>query len=520
MTSNGPQWPDPGQDQGYTPPTPAPGTWAPPSEPEHYEPATQAVPNYAPPATADHQIDPYLQGGNAGSPTPTPNRPSGQRALLAGVLGGLVTLGVVMGAFLFFSSNDEPDEPEPEPQTLVDPNPTEEDEPAEPTTPDPDARIGTSVTGLELLAGDCINYDASAIDIETFDVVTCGTPHLAEIAAQLPHPDAGGSYPGVEELHSWSGTPCRDASSDYLGTDVLATTFTSTTLVPDAGEWSDGLTSVGCLIQAADGARIIESIEGRGSSYARETETAINRLRPGDCFLPIAPQAAFDLGADDIVSLAACGSDHDGLFFGRGVLTGATSTAYPGEEAVDQESIEICDAAFVGFFAVPSDGLNYRYWTPNQSQWDGGERAVECALLDEAGLPPTPDYGAFEVMFDLPIGQCFEFGPEETVDLLRLDDRVKPVDCTQPHNGEVFGLGELAATTDPFPGDEVADEQIKQTCIDVFTGYVGISPFESNNGDFRYWFPSQTGWEAGDLRWACALVTDDTRTGSIEGANS
>ncbi len=528
MTSNGPYGPDPssGYPQpgpggpGYSQPTqstqPAHGGWEPPVQPGHHEPPTQAVPSYAPPSTADYHPAPFSQTGNVGGGPP--GRGGGQRALLAGVLGGLATLAAIVGGFLILSSDD--DAPEPDPQALVDPDPTETSDPAntegttESTVPD---RIGTAVTGLELLPGDCINYDPASTSIETFDVVTCGTPHLAEIAAQLPHPDAGGPYPGAAELHSWASGPCNDASSEYLGTDLLATTFTSSTLVPEADEWVEGLTSVNCLILVADGDRIIESVAGRGSSYRRETETAINRLRAGDCFLPKPPQTAFDLGADDIVALAPCNEAHDGLFFGRGEATGTT---YPDVDELDTQGIEICDAAFSQFFAVASDGLNYRYWTPSQTQWEAGERTVECAVLDENGLPTSLDYSTYQVMFLLPIGQCFEFGPEENVEFLRLDDQVRPVDCAQPHNGEVFGLGELPATSEPFPGDEVVDQQVQDLCIDLFASYVGISPFDSVSGDFRYWFPSEAGWEAGDQRWACALVNDEPATGSIAGTNA
>jgi hypothetical protein len=434
------------------------------------------------------------------------------------VLGGLVTLGAIAGAFLIFNSDDDPGEPDPEPPVgTVAP---ETDDPAGSTILDADDRVGTSVAALELLPGDCINYDTTATNIETFDVVTCGTPHIAEIAAQLPYPAAGDAYPGVTELHNWAATPCRDATSDYLGAELSLTTFTSTTLVPELDEWNDGLTSVGCIVQTVGGGRLVESVEGRGSSYERDPDEVISRLLVGDCFLPRAPQTAFQLEPDDIVLLAPCDEAHDGLYFGRGELVAAPGEAYPGEEVVDEESIEICDAAFVASFGVPSDGLNYRYWTPDQIEWDDGDRGVHCAVLDENGLPTSLDYGAFEPMYLLPVGQCFAFGPEESVDALGLDDKVQPIDCSQPHHGEVFGLGELPATSDPFPGDEAADQEIQQICIDLFTTYVGISPFDSTSGDFRYWFPSQAGWEANDLRWACALVTDDPLTGSIEGTNT
>jgi len=506
MSASGPTGPDhPSGEERQAPG----GGWTPPSAP--IQQPTQAVPDYTPPSHGQFQTSQFDQPQGNVRPGPS-QRAGGQRALVAGVLGGLVTLAAITAGFLFFGSNDDPDIVEPQP--LANPASTEPGEPDERTTED---RVGTSVTGLGLLDGDCINYDQNAVDIESFDIVTCTTPHLGEIGAILDHPEPTAVFPGLVELYSWSVTTCREATTSYLGTEIIATTLDSVTLLPDEEEWNDGLTSVSCVIQSSDGSRLIEGLEGRGSSYPRETEVAINDLRVGDCFLPQPPLGAFDLRADDIVDLANCDGAHDGLFFGRGDLSAAASAPYPGADEVDADSIVICDAAFSQYFGVLSDGLNYRFWTPGELQWNNGERTVHCSIIDEAGLPTVFNFAAFQRMAELPIGSCFVFGPEETVELLRIDDRVEPVDCAQPHNGELFGLDELPVTSDPFPGDDALDQQVQQLCIDLFTDYVGRSPLESVSGDFRYWYPSRTGWETNDLRWACALVIDDKQSGSIEG---
>ena len=485
------------------------------------------MPNYAPPS----QQHPPAGGYGYGQPadgTPGGSGGGGQRALLAGVPGGLLVLGIVTGVALLLTSGN--DEPEAEPQALLD-DQTESDDQTDTSDPgvaDPDAdpdpaatdRIGTSVDGLGLLTGDCINFDPNAASVTQFDIVACETPHIAEISAQAEHPDAGGGFPGVDELHLWGGERCRTASSEFLGTDVLGTTLEATTLVPDFSEWGAGLTSISCLVRAADGARLIESVEGKGASYPRSTEVAVDRLRAGDCFVPGPGQTAYELGVNDITMLTSCNEPHDGLFFGRALLDFGPTAAFPGAETIEAEAIELCNTAFTRYFGVVHEGFNYRFWSPDEALWNLDDRTVHCAVIDENGLPIPLDFASFRPMFDLEIGSCFVFGPEETSADLRLDDQVEPVDCGAQHHGQIFGSGSLPDTDEPFPGSEALDTQIADECIELFTGFVGISPFDSESGDFIYWFPNETGWETDDLRWACALLTDELRVGSIEGARA
>lgn len=530
MSANGPSRPEPPA-PGPGPGGPLPG---PPTGPhgQRPQPQTEAVPNYAPPSQGGPPFAPPSRPSPFQPPTTTtgpqgtgpfntgpvsPGRPSGgQRALLAGVLGGLLTLGVITTVAVVLTGGDDP-EPEPDPTPLVGP---EETATTQELPVAADERIGTSVAGIDLLAGDCINFEAVESSVTTFDIVGCATPHIAEITSQAEHPDAGAGFPGVDELHLWGGDRCRQATSDFLGTAVLETTLESSTVVPGFADWSAGLYRVSCLVSAADGARLIESVEGRGASYPRSTEVAVNRLRAGDCFVPSGGLTAFELGSNDITMLTPCAGPHDGLFFGRAVLDFGTGVAFPGQEAVDADALELCDTEFTRYFGVTHEGFNYRFWTPDQALWDVDDRNVYCAVIDENGLSPTLDFASFRPMYLLPIGQCFVFGPEETTDTLGLDDQVEPVDCDQQHHGELFGYDELEPTGEVFPGTDVLDEQIAQDCIELFTGYVGVSPFDSEMGDFIYWYPNESGWENQDLRWACALLTDDLQVGTIEGANA
>ena len=535
MTPNDQPWPSPNprpesqpttpaypQQAGYPgqnyPPSPPPGSPPPGSPPPGPPPGSppSTTPNFGP--SAHTQQAPYQAPTTApfGAPPSRGGSKGGQRALLAGVLGGLVVLGAIAAGALWFTGGD--DQPEPTIQPLVGGDSTTSS-PAETTVATVD-RIGTTIGALDLRTGDCLNYEANNGSVTEFDVVSCDTPHLVEIAAQHAHPGAGGGFPGVGELLAWGTEPCTVSAQEFLGVDVSQTTLTSSTLVPDFAEWSDGVHSISCLIGDADGGTLSESVSGKGSSYPRSSDVIVSQLRRGDCFLPAGGLTAFELGVSDLTTVTPCTGPHDGLFFGRAELDSNPDAPFPGEDVVDVDGLELCNNEFTDYFGLPHDGFNFRYWTPVELQWTSQDRTVHCAIIDERGLPANLDFASFRPMFQLPVGQCFLLAPEETPETMGLDDQAEPVDCSQEHNGEVFGLGELPSTSDPYPGADALDEQTAQTCVEIFTGYVGISPFDSTSGDFFYWYASDTGWDNGDLRWACALLTEETSTGTIEGTNS
>lgn len=504
MTSDGPT------SAGAEPP-PGPG-----SAGGHPQQPTQAVPGYTPSSTYPPPHRPPGIGGAtppAGTGTGPVGPGGGQRALLAGVLGGLLALALVTGTAVILTRDDGAPEDDPTRSEPGHGGP-------EATSVGIDPRIGSTVGGIGLLSGDCIDFDGIAGNIDAFDVVSCETPHVAEVTAQVEHPDAGRAFPGFDELARWSADRCRSSTEAFIGADVLETTLAAITLVPDFDDWAGGLFRVSCLVTAADGGRLTESVRGKGDAYPRSTQVVVGRLRPGDCFDPGPGLTAFQLGADDLALLADCGAPHDGLFFGRAVLAFGPAEPFPGIELIDERANELCDAEFARFFGVQPSGLNYRFWSPDEQSWNLDDRTVHCAVMDERGLSPNLDFTGFRPMFELPVGQCFLFGPEETAEALGLDDRVEPVDCSGEHHGELFGHGELEPTGEPFPGIDALDTEIAERCIDLFTDYVGITPFDSVSGDFVYWYPNETGWGDGDLRWACALLTDETSTGSIAGTNA
>lgn len=502
------------------------GGYAPAGPPQHPtgdQPgaATEIVSGYAPPSQANAYGTPqpaYLGGGHTTGPVGPAGGGGRPRAIILGVLGGLVVLGLLAAGALVLANRDDGDDTATG-DTATSSTTEASTTTTEATTTTTESRVGTSVSGLELATGDCINYDTTGDNIETFDVVTCGTPHLAEIAAQVEHPDAGGAYPGVEGLLGFGSRECLPAVEEFLGVSAAETSLVSNPLVATNEEWSDGLTSVSCLVGSADGDLLIESVEGRGSSYARDTESAVEALRTGDCFDPQPGVDAFSLVLSDTVQIVSCTEDHAGQYFGQGEVNAGDGASYPGLETLDTDAVAACDRAFRAYYGLDPAGVNYRFWSPTETDWNNGERTIHCALIDPDGIAGDLDLAALQPMVSLPIGSCFLYGPAETSESLGIDDRVETIDCADGHEGQLFGFGELSSDGGAFPGSDVVDSQVLDLCVARFEDYVGLSPFDSEFGDFIYWFPNQTGWADGDLRWACALLTDEPQAGSIEGAN-
>ena len=505
----------PGYSQpGYSQPAaPAPPpTYGQPTGLGAYNQPYPASPGYAPgPTTGDYGVQPFSPSGHVGSGGGPRKGGGGKGMVAAGVVGGLAALGLLAGGVYALTSggNDEATDTTGPPTTSS---------VATDTTANP--RIGTSVSGKELQAGDCVNFDNTGAVITTFAVVDCTTPHLAEIAGQVEHPEAGAAFPGGDQVTLYARDRCTSISNTYLDGNVLDTTLSETTLVPDFNDWTGGLYRSSCIIWRYDQSNLTESVKEKATAYPRATASVpVGRLKPGDCFEPITEANVVDIGRDSSVKVVDCTQTHRGVFFGRGLLPNPSADPYPGDEAVNTASVAKCDELFLGFFGVPAAGINYRYWHPDQTTWTTGDRQVDCVVLDPEALPGPLDFTGYKPMYNLAVGTCFVLPPEETRDTLGIDDKVPPVDCAGQYNGQVFYTG-TSPSTSGFPGDAALDSQTLDTCLASFKAFVGIDATNSAVGNFLYWFPSEAGWGAGDYRTACAVVVDEGRTGSTQNSKA
>jgi len=90
-----------------------------------------------------------------------------------------------------------------------------------------------------------------------------------------------------------------------------------------------------------------------------------------------------------------------------------------------------------------------------------------------------------------------------------------PIDCTKPHNSEVFYADSLPAGDYPDQDGWVAN--VKQYCHPAFKDYVGLD-FNESRLDVYYVYPPQAEWNAGDRILVCYAVDPaGDRTSTVAG---
>lgn len=116
-------------------------------------------------------------------------------------------------------------------------------------------------------------------------------------------------------------------------------------------------------------------------------------------------------------------------------------------------------------------------------------------------------------VFSLPVGTCFDDQADGEI------SSVPEVDCSQPHDNEVFALIEYT-DTDTYPGTDQMSAISDELCVAQFQGYVGLN-FQSSVLDVFAIFPTAESWnEDDDREIICALYNADLSKliGSMEGA--
>jgi len=111
---------------------------------------------------------------------------------------------------------------------------------------------------------------------------------------------------------------------------------------------------------------------------------------------------------------------------------------------------------------------------------------------------------------ELQVGDCLN-------DLTNSTDvsSLPSVDCTQPHQGEVFAVFDLPPG--PYPGADGVDDLVSKGCNARLAEYSPGAPSDDAVGLFSV-YPLEQNWERGDREVVCiAKATSGTTTGSIRG---
>jgi len=151
--------------------------------------------------------------------------------------------------------------------------------------------------------------------------------------------------------------------------------------------------------------------------------------------------------------------------------------------------------------------------TPGSTSSAGGTSTSKTTSSSSPAPNPTDTSGIKRSTLQMQPGDCFD-------DQRMADSQYAyawVVDCSVPHDSEVFFVGDVTATSYPSDDEWTADE--KQLCHPAFQDYVGIS-FDDSVLDLGYVYPGEDEWNSGTHTLMC-FAQDEAGglTQSVKGSN-
>jgi Septum formation len=110
---------------------------------------------------------------------------------------------------------------------------------------------------FSLKTGQCIDPNG-----QTATIVSCGTPHDAEVFATFALP--GSKWPGTAAVGTAASSGCSTRLSGYLNPQ-LAISLASTYIYPDSVAWQAGTRTVICEVRATNG-QLTGSVQGASAT--------------------------------------------------------------------------------------------------------------------------------------------------------------------------------------------------------------------------------------------------------------
>lgn len=115
--------------------------------------------------------------------------------------------------------------------------------------------------------------------------------------------------------------------------------------------------------------------------------------------------------------------------------------------------------------------------------------------------------------FDLREGDCID-----VPDTGQVTD-VRGMPCSEPHDGEVYALFDLAGSD--YPGAKAADREAFQGCVSRFADFIGRT-YRKSELVIYYLQPTETSWDTKDDREVVCTVAEPkgkaTTVETLEGA--
>lgn len=131
----------------------------------------------------------------------------------------------------------------------------------------------------------------------------------------------------------------------------------------------------------------------------------------------------------------------------------------------------------------------------------GASLALRAGDEPEAPAVPTPTSGTVVGAQSLEIGDCLILPSEQTF------DDVRTLPCTEPHDAEVFFVGDHP--DGDFPSDEAFEAFVDEVCLPTFAAYTGSDFYEQEVLDVGWFTPTSGAWDGGDREVVCHLTPAD-----------
>ncbi|HKO32838.1 MAG TPA: septum formation family protein [Candidatus Limnocylindria bacterium] len=119
-------------------------------------------------------------------------------------------------------------------------------------------------------------------------------------------------------------------------------------------------------------------------------------------------------------------------------------------------------------------------------------------LVIGGGIAAFNYLGGSRPVTDMSVGECFDVADPDS----EFIDDVTQRDCTEPHQFEMFYVGDLPDGS--FPSDDEVFAWVQANCIPAFSAYVGID-YQTSVLEALPITPTEDGWNDGDHSVQCAM---------------
>ncbi len=119
-------------------------------------------------------------------------------------------------------------------------------------------------------------------------------------------------------------------------------------------------------------------------------------------------------------------------------------------------------------------------------------------LVIGGGIAAVNYLGGSRPVTEMSVGECFDLADPDS----EFIDDVTQRECTEPHQFEMFFVGDLP--DGQYPSDSDVNLWLEANCIPAFAEYVGVD-YQSSVIEALPITPTEDGWNDGDHSVQCAM---------------